>query len=345
MAGFKRDKYVFSGAAGIVDVGEKAVNIREEQITALISEMLEYNVFIKDLISHFPSEKEKNLILNISYHIIEDLELFDEVTENKELAFVKLARILRVEKDFLREWQDYILAYLIILSNPNYKYVQDYLKIEVKEEMKSEIPFEDKDLNTKRGLAIKVGKKYTIIMTATGEFRKIKNIEEVGVGYDVEGTEKKGLVHYKLQIAIGLIILLALGFAAYRDYNKVNSTVIINSTSQVKLEINKGNRVIYTHSATDKGNEMLEAINPMDKKIDEALKDCIQYAKENGMIPKDGIIVTITGQALKYGVLDKTGDYVLDNQVSIQINNAGSLHNIYESTESKRKEKQENKES
>lgn len=341
MDGFKRDKYIFSGAAGIIDVGEKAVSIREEQITALLSEMLEYNVFLKDLISHFPSDKEKNLILNIAYYLIEDLELFDEVSKNKELAFVKLSRMMRIEKDFLREWQDYILVYFIILSNPNYKYIQDCLKIEVKEDMKSEIPIEDKVLNTKRGLAIKVGKKDTIIMTATGEFRKIKNQEEISIGYDVEGIEKKGFVHYKLQIAIGLIILLALGFAAYKDYNKVNSTVIINSTSQVKLEINKGNRVIYTHSATDKGNEMLEAIEPMDKKIDDALKDCVEYAKENDMIPKDGITVTITGQALKYGVLEKTGEYVLDNKVQIQINNAGSLHNIYESTEAKRKDKEE----
>ena len=136
---------------------------------------------------------------------------------------------------------------------------------------------------------------------------------------------------------------MVVSFGLYKDYNKAITTVIISSTSQIKLELNRGNTIVYIHTPADKGKNMVASVAPMDKNIDIGLKECLEYAKNNKMIPDKGIVVTITGEPLKYGVLKETAQYVVDNKILIQINNAGNLHNIYELADKKKEDKNEGK--
>lgn len=336
MGEFNRKRYIFSNESKVVDVGEKAIKLREEQIFLMVEELLSFKVLVRDLVSHFPSDKERNLILNIAHYLIEDVELFDKFMERKELPFNKLASITKVSREFLERWQDYLLAYIIIFSNPNYKHIQDVLKVDEVNEKGVVKLLEGEKSNIYRGIVIQANKRTSIILNSSGQFIKIKKSEQVG--HSAEGEEKKGLAHFRFYIALAMILLAILCFAAYKDYNHPYSTVVINTTSQIKLEINRGNRVVDIYSQADKGKGMVKAVSAMDKKIDDALKACIEYAYENDMIPNDGILVTITGKPLKYGELDKTGNYVVDKKIQIRINNAGSMHNIYESIEIERKE-------
>ncbi|MBD7911925.1 MULTISPECIES: anti-sigma factor domain-containing protein [Clostridium] len=338
MGEFSRNKYIFSGESAVLDIGEKVINLREKQISLMIKELFLFKVFMKDLVSHFPSYKDRNLILNIAYYIIEDVELFEKFMERRELSFSKLAKATQVSRGFIEIWQDYIIAYVIIFSNPNYKYIQEALKVEVSSEFDRAIPLDNKKNDIRRGIVIKIQKRSKIIMTGSGQFVKIKNLESVRVGGKAEGREKKGVAHFKFHLALAGVLLMLLAFAIYKDYNHVSSTIVVTGTSQVKLEINKGNKVIYTHSEADKGKDLIDSVNPMDKKIDIVLRDCIEYAKNNDMIPKDGILVTITGRPLKYGELEETGEYVLDKKISIKVNNVGNFQNINEITALKRKE-------
>lgn len=343
MKGFNKDKYTFASAVAIVDVGEKAIELREKQIGIFLKELFFFKVLLKDLVGHAPSYKSKTVILNIAYYIIEDTELFEKLFQKRELPLRKLERETGASRAFLEIWQDYILAYVIILSNPNYRYIQDFLKVELKEESRSIALYENKKASTLRGLALKVGGKSAIIMTASGEFTKIKNMEALKVGEDGEGKRKKGLANYKLHIAIATMIIMIVSFGLYKDYNKPITTVIIGSTSQIKMELNRGNTIIYIHTPTDKGQSMISSVAPMDKNIDIGLKECLEYAKNNKMIPEKGIVVTITGKPFKYGILKETAQYVVDEKIAIQINNAGNLHNIYELADKKKEDENEGK--
>lgn len=335
MGEFNRNKYIFSTESKIVDIGEKAIKIRAEQIYRITDKLLLFKVLIKDLVSHFPSYKERNLILNIAYYIIEDFELFEMVMEKRGLPFSKLSKLTKTARKFLEEWQDYIITYTIIFSNPDYKYIQDYLNVAVLNE-KSIMPLVEEDKsNVYKGIAVKCGKKNSIILASSGQFVKIKISENVEVGQSVEGKEKKGLAHFKFYISLIVILLMILAFAAYKDYTHTTSTIVINSTSQIKLELNRGNRVINISSQADKGKDMIDTVGGIDKKIDIVLRDCVEYALENSMIPKDGILVTVTGQPLKYGELKETGTYVTDKKIEMHINNSGNLYNLSKATEEK----------
>ncbi|MDS0528267.1 anti-sigma factor domain-containing protein [Clostridium sp. SHJSY1] len=332
MGDFNRNKYIFSNESKVVDVGEKAIKLRGEQINLIEDELLLFKILIRDLVGRFPSYKERNLILNIAYYLVEDIELLEQVMKKRMLPFNRIAKMTKISRGFLERWQDYIIVYTIIFSNPDYKHIQDVLNVCVVNENGIVPLVEEEKINIYRGIILKAKKRSSVIITNSGEFVKIKKTEDVDVGQSVSGEEKKGLVHFKFYISLAVLLLMVLAFAAYKDYTHTTSTVVINSTSQVKLELNRLNRVINISSQTDRGKDMVQAVKGLDRKIDVVLRDCIEYASENKMVPNNGMLVTITGESLKYGELKETSNFVTDKKIQIQINNSGNLYNISKSS-------------
>lgn len=339
MGEFKRNKYKFATMSVITEKGKEIDELRGNEVSLFTKELFLYKVLLRDLIGHFPTQKDRNLILNIAYYIVEESELFEKIEERRELPLGRIAKKTKISRGFLEIWQDYIIAYMLIISNPNFTYIQDYIKIEINEDNDSNvIALNNKDEVSHRGIVIQTNKKSAIILTNYGQFFKIKKSEMVELGHEIHGLEKKSVFRYKFHIVFGILFILLLCGAAYRSYVKVSSTIIFTCTSQVKLEVNSSNKVIYTYSSTEKGDAMISKVKPLDKDIDKCLKEFIIYAKENEMIPKDGFQIVISGKALGYGELDETDEYIVDNNISAEINNAGNLHNIHESVKIKKGE-------
>ena len=342
MGEFNRTKYIFSSTTGMVDISSKAVKFREEQSAMLIKELFSYKVLLKDLISHSPNYRDRNLILNISRFILGEFEIFDIFSKKKQLPIYIVSKKTMVPKIFIETWQHYIITYTLILSNPVYKYIQDYIRIELNEESKAIDIYIEKNNDEHRGIVLKSLKRATIVLTSSGEFLKLKNIGHE-VGTEIIGKERKGIKHYKLQIAIASVLILLSGFGIYSEYTKVERTLLLNTTSQIKYELNRFNKVIYTYSPYEKGKSLIEYVDPLDDSIDDVLKKSLEYAKDNGMIPKDGILITINGKPLKYGIFKETGEYIVENNISLLINNAGSQHKLYDSIIRQKEEKNEEK--
>lgn len=339
----KIDKYIFSTVPGMIDIGEKARSIREKQISLMIKELFLYKVLVKDLVRHNPSYNDRNKILNIAYFIINDVEIYERVQKRRELPLNMIGKRTRVSRAFLELWQDYIITYMIILANPNYKLIQDYIRVTTSEEIRPLSIMSEKSNNEHKGIVLKVLKRSAIILTCSGELLKIKINDECLVGKEISGVEKKGLKHYKIHIAVAIVLIMFTSFAVYKQYNTQTSIVLLQTTSQIKIHINKFNRVIYCVSPSDKGGDLINSISPLDEDIDTVIQQSIEYANENNMVPQDGILITVSGEPLKYGILKKTGEYIVDNKVRVNINNAGSEHKLYESTIRQKEEKNENK--
>lgn len=339
MGEFKRNKYKFATMSVLVEKGKEIQEMRGKEVSLFTKELFLYKVLLRDLVSHFPTQKDRNLILNIAYYIVDEIEIFNKFEQRRELPLGKLSKATKISRSFLELWQDYIIAYVLIISNPNFTYMQDYIKVEVAENAESNvIHMNNKSDISYRGIVIGNSKRSSIILTSYGQFIRIRKNETVELGYETHGFEKKGIVHYKFQILIGILFIILLCGAAYKSYTKVSSTVVFNCTSQVKMDINRSNKVIYTYSSSDKGNEMINEVQPLDKDIDDCLKEFMGYASENKMVPKDGFVIIITGKPLRFGDLDKTDEYIVDNKITAQINNGGSLHNSYESVKSNKNE-------
>ena len=111
-------------------------------------------------------------------------------------------------------------------------------------------------------------------------------------------------------------------------YNNVVSTIVVDTTSQIKLEINGFNRVLDVSSSTEKGKTLIAETSVLDNNIDKALCKIIEYANENEMVKDSGIVITITGKALKHNSLEETADFVYKKDLKVRLNNAGSEHKL-----------------
>lgn len=333
MEKFKRNEYKFSASApALFAVGSEANEVRRKQIKEIIDELYEYRVLIKDLIILEPNISQRDIILNLAFYIVNNVELLEKFQRRKEIPIVELRKGTLVSKHFVEKWNDYIIAYIIILANPYYKLVQDYMRIIEGDEKKEESPISLSEEKTFRGIVLSKNKRSIFILTSTGEFKKIKyNTEdEIEVGGEGSGIQGKRIRDYKKYIFIGIIVFIGIGIIFLNQYKKIDRTVLLKTTSAVKMEVNPFGRVIYMYSSTDKGKELVESVSGVNRRFDKVLRDSLKYANENKMIPEGSILVSITGNPIEYGALEDTGKYILENKINLVINNVGTEHKLYE---------------
>lgn len=334
MNSFNKNKFKFSLLEPLSLVGETIVLERGKQSVLICEELKLYNALIKDLVNECPSIDIRNQILNISYYIIEDLECYDKLIEDKKLPINKIIKRIPIIKSFLELWQDYIIAYVIIIGNPNYKYVQEYLRIDKNLEVSDEkvldedIARSDELESLIKGIVISKSKRKAIIITSKGEFKKININDYVEIGEEVSGIESKGWKKYKVYIAIGIISIATIVSILSFMYITIENTVVINTTSLIKIEVNSFGRIVNAQSPTDKGEEMLGKINIQDRELDESIYEVLKYASENEMIPGEDILITVSGKKIDFETLEQTKKFLENNDIPVKLNNSGNEHYI-----------------
>lgn len=326
---FEYDKYKFSMKAPINLALEDIVEKREEEIERLKEDLLNYKILIKDLVHDEPSYILRNKILNIAYFIIEDVELFDYLNTTKKFPINRLLNRTPIDKEFYITWKEYIVTFIVILANPNYKYLQEYLQIEeaVNVPSSQEIIQVNKE-EEHRGIILSKGIKYSIILTSKGEFIKVKSGKDNRVGEDFIGKEGFSFKKYTLQISIIATILVAILIIGIFQYRGIDKTITIETTSLITLEVNKFDKIIEAYSKTEKGNNMLTELKVNNANIDNSIKEILNYAIDNEMIPEEGITITITGEALKYNALKNTEKFIEEKELQVKLNNSGDEHKV-----------------
>lgn len=329
MSGFEYDKYKFSMKSPANLALDDVIENRREEIENLKDDLLEYKILVKDLIYEDASYIIRNKILNIAYFIIEEVEIFDYLTSTKKFPINRLLKITPIDKEFYYKWKEYIITYVVILSNPNYKYLQEYIQIEEAINiLGSEEIIQVNKEEEYRGIILTKGLNSAIILTSKGQFVKVKVKRENKVGEDFVGKEGFYLRKYKLQVAIFLGILLAVLTIGIVQYRLIDKTIVIESTSSITLEVNKFNKIIDAYTQTEKGNNMLVELNLNDCDIDTSIESILNYAINNEMIPDNGVVITITGKALEYNALLKTEKFIEENELKVKLNNSGDEHKI-----------------
>ncbi|MCF0148285.1 MAG: anti-sigma factor domain-containing protein [Clostridium sp.] len=326
---FEYDKYKFSTKALASLALDDVVEKREEEIYRLKEELLVYKILIKDLIHDEPSYIIRNKILNVAYFIIEDVELFDYLSTTKKFPINRLLKRTPIVKEFYETWKAYIVTFVVILSNPNYKYLQEYLQIEEAVEVPSseEIIQINKE-EEHRGIILSKGLSNSIILTSKGEFIKVKSKKENRVGEDVISSESFTFRKYKLQISIIASIIVIISVIGIFQYRAIDKTIAIETTSLITLEVNKFDKIIQAYSKTERGNYMLGKLNLTNTDIDNSIREILRYADNNEMVPNTGIVITITGKALKYNALEKTEKFIEEKGLQVKLNNSGDEHKV-----------------
>lgn len=329
MSDFQNDKYKFSTKPPTSVALEEVIDERAEEIQKLKEELLSYRILIKDLVYEEPSYSIRNKILNIAYFIIEDVDLFDYLSTTKKFPINRLMKRTPVEKEFFQTWREYIIAYVVIFSNPTYKHLQEYMQVvEAINILGVDEISQVMEISEHRGIILSKGLRNYIILTSKGEFIKVKSGKDNKIGEDIISTKGISIKKYKLQISILMslfIVILTIGIFKYRDIDK---TVVIESTSAITLEINKFDRIINSYSKTEKGTNMLNELKIDNTSMDISIKNILDYALNNEMIPENGVLITVTGSPLKYNALSETEKFIEEQEIQVKFNNSGDEHKV-----------------
>ena len=326
---FHKNKYRFSSIKPLILISDEIIESRSQQITTLASELLKYKILIRDLVKDNVSYSIRNELLNIAMFITSNIELYNDFVNKEDIPVDTLHILTRVDKKYLQKYREYIIAYTLIFGNPNYKNLQDYIQIveNTEEDLGKDIIEYEEKIGVS-GVVLESNKKNAIVMTSLGEFKKLKIKEYYSNGEEIKAIEKKSLKDYKLYISIISVFTLIFILSVVYKYNNVVSTVVVETTSQIRLEINGFNRVLNISSSTEKGKLLIEETSVLDNNVDKAICKIIEYANENEMIKSSGIVVTITGKALKHNSLDETADFIYKKDLKVRFNNSGSEHKL-----------------
>lgn len=329
-ASFNKNKYVFTSVPAITLLGKNSNFDYTKEMGDFLSELSSYNVIFKDLVNQKLDEDKRNTILNLAYYLLEDEELNEKLIRRKKIPIKDLSIATRIGKNNLEEWKEYIIAYYIIITNPDYKCIQDHLKIKLKNK-DNVVSIVNKKYPIKKGIAIKVSGKNAYIITSMGEFLKIKTNSKAYPGNICEGKQSVIAGKLKIPIAIILVVLLFISTATVVEYRRIESIVLIQTTSTIKIHINRFNKVIYAYSPTEKGKQLIKSIDVENDDIDDCIAKVFQYAIDNNMVDKSKkTLITITGKPVEYGTLPETNKVISENNVHIVINNSGSQQKMPE---------------
>ena len=290
---FQSGKYKFSSVKPLFLIGNYVIEERGKEINILVDELIKYKVLIKDLISREVSYSQRNELVTISMYIAANFELYDS---------------------FINNIQDYLQMVETSVDDSKNSDVKDIVEYEAG--------------LTVNGIVVWKNKKDAILLTALGEFKKVKLNEDVLIGQEINANEKKTLKDVKIYISILVVFILVFSMAIIYRYNVVTRTIVIDTTSTIKLDINGFNRVLNISSSTEKGAKLIEETNLLDQSIDTAIYKIIEYANENKMIKSTGIVVTVTGKELKHNSLEKTEDFIYRKNLKVRFNNSGLEHKV-----------------
>ena len=325
---FQKNKYRFSSNTPLVLISDEIIELRKQQIEAFTLELLRYKVLIRDLIKHNLNYSTRNELLNIAMFITSNFEIYDEFIKKEDIPTIVQIQT-RASKKYIEQYRDYLIAYTIILGNPNFKNLQEYIQIveNTDEDLgKDIIEYEEKiDVS---GIVLDRNNRNAIVITSIGEFKKLKLKESVSKGEELRAIEKKSLKDYRLYVSIISVFALIFILSVVYKYNNVVSTIVVETTSPIRLEINGFNRVIDVSSSTEKGKKLVSDTSVLDNKIDNAIYKILEYANENDMVKGSGIVVTITGKALKHNALKETSDFIYRKDLKVRFNNSGSEHKL-----------------
>ena len=75
---------------------------------------------------------------------------------------------------------------------------------------------------------------------------------------------------------------------------------------------------------------MLEELKVKNNDVDLALKNILDYANNNEMVPSTGIVLKVTGEPLKNKDIKDTEEYIAENKLEVKFNNSGDENKVSE---------------
>jgi hypothetical protein len=331
-----RYKFTYGPQLPLYDASEN--DKRTRAISLYLKELSLYGIGLRNLSKHKIPANIKNELLNIAFACAEENLLYNEIRKLHTLPIKQLSTFTYKSKVFIEKWQDYIIAYFILITNKNYKSILGYLNIESKQEsnyskseVQSIVTLESSSI-TILGLALKVINRTTFALTPYGDFIRLNVDDSIDVkpGISVSGTIKKDLSFYKYPLIASTIGFIIVACILMYFYIKPSRTVIIVANSTIKISVNSLDRTVEVDSLSANGSKITESLGLFNKSMDESIYSILKTAREKKIIDeKKQISIYISGSKIIAPNLIKTGGYVSEYNLKVVVNNNGIEHKLH----------------
>lgn len=333
----QKNKYRFSYNRKMVVISEENAINRNKEISFFIKELSLYRISLKNIVEKKPNNEVKNLLLNIAYAVIKEESIINKIRNSRSLPIKEVSKFTHESSMFIEKWENYLLAYILLLCNTSYLNMQSYLNIEYNEENhygnNSDFNNENQFSKVNSGMVLKVEKKLAYIITSCGDFLKIKiNLEEFPepeLGDLISGKAHKNIKFYKFPILMCVFSLILVMFLSFSIYAQPHSNIVIEMNGNIKIQLNRFNKVISYSSTTSTLKKITNTVMADNKNMDESISSILKYAKDNEIIKKGSTIyLYINGITIKEDNFKITEEYIRENKIDIRINNNGNEYRI-----------------
>lgn len=147
------------------------------------------------------------------------------------------------------------------------------------------------------GYAVLMGEDSSFAFSANMGYKVGQTVSDPVLMEKKEPRTSRNIIMKAAAAAACLAIACCTGYHLYSVNYKTSSTLIISASSEVKLYINKKNKVISIEVLSPEGEELLSGSDLTGKDKNEAVRDILELSKSKGYISDgDTVSVYISGQ-------------------------------------------------
>lgn len=105
---------------------------KQDIIQNFNKELSIYNISLSDLVSNSPKHKDtRNNLISLCLNLISNNEVMTYLKSRKCLNVNLICESFNVKRKLIEKWRKYLIALIIVLSSPQFKYLKDYLNLEM----------------------------------------------------------------------------------------------------------------------------------------------------------------------------------------------------------------------
>lgn len=318
-----KNRYVFLEKPTMQVLHKEENEIRAFQIKGYLEKLKEFNIHVNSLTKTQHEKKDRSLMLNLALILVSEKKLWEKTLEDKRIPLKTFSRIVEEPVFELKEWQDHILAYALLLEEEKYPLIGKYLHYGASDKDDSFL----RDANINMGLSLLTKGRSSYILTSQGQFLKIRT-EDIPSGHMASGKIQRKKLHMVTPLIVLLLTAALLGGLYVNLSGRVSQTIILKAVGEVKMDFNPWGNVVNVIGINTAGRNFVEGAEFEDKDVDTVLAEIIEQAYITEIIrEKEEITVLISGEFLPEDFFKsgKTHDRIVSYQLNAKINNNGSF--------------------
>lgn len=105
---------------------------KQDIIQNFCKEISVYNISLNDLVKNSPKHKDtRNNLISLCLKLINNHDFMTYLKTKKCLNINFICESFNVKRKLIEKWRKYLIAIIIVLSSPNFRYLREYLNLEM----------------------------------------------------------------------------------------------------------------------------------------------------------------------------------------------------------------------